>query len=604
VTRACALTIAWSLATPAAAQGGDRYTVERVVGATDDAWDVAVDGDTVWVATSGGLVVLRAGVQRVITPYGARQRSVSLDEGIVYAGGVDGLGRVGAHGRNVLTGIDVRRATRVVRFGGKLWIGTAADGLFVVEEAEDAVAQPVRLGASHARARISDLLVHDGSLYVATQGAGVFRVDEHGAVRGRITTSRGLPDDVVWDLEPDGRRVLVGTMSGLGVIARDRAEPHHAEALGYTGGRDVRRVVRTADGGLAIGTWGAGAWVIDRHDRLAQVGGAREVRSLAVAADGAIYVAHPGGVTRVDTAGAVTSLLSASLPSPDVTTLARAGDRIWIGTYGEGLASMDASGAITRVDHGRWRVDPRVNDLAFADGALWIATDRGLFTHDGRSFTPVVDVHAPGSAEHVTAVHVADDGALWVASSRTLARRDAPTDRWTSWTGDARWPVAQLHAVTTDVDGRVWAGSLHGLFALDASTGRFDRHSSSSGALGVDWVTSIVRWDGALVAGTYHGGLSIRSTPSSAFTPIREGERGLSSGGVSPHAIPPIGDRLFVGTLDRGLLVGRLDARGALRFATLRIADGLPGNDVTDILPDGNRAAWIATRAGLARLVW
>jgi ligand-binding sensor domain-containing protein len=187
-----------------------------------------------------------------------------------------------------------------------------------------------------------------------------------------------------------------------------------------------------------------------------------------------------------------------------------------------------------------------------------------------------------------------------VTSSRRLSRFDGT--RWSSWRGDERFPISHLHAVTTDRNGRAWAGSLHGLFALDEATARFERFSTSSGALSVDWVTSVTTFGGTLVAGTYHGGLTLYD--GTRFTRIREGERGLSSGWINPHAITAIDDRLFAGTLDRGLLVGTRDERGELRFTTLRIADGLPSDDVTDVLADGERSALVATRAGLSRVSW
>jgi ligand-binding sensor domain-containing protein len=40
------------------------------------------------------------------------------------------------------------------------------------------------------------------------------------------------------------------------------------------------------------------------------------------------------------------------------------------------------------------------------------------------------------------------------------------------------------------------------------------------------------------------------------------------------------------------------------RWTQLTTADGLPSADVTDIIPDGDGAAWVATRGGLARITY
>jgi ligand-binding sensor domain-containing protein len=100
-----------------------------------------------------------------------------------------------------------------------------------------------------------------------------------------------------------------------------------------------------------------------------------------------------------------------------------------------------------------------------------------------------------------------------------------------------------------------------------------------------------------MVAGTYHGGLAIYR--NARFTVEPEGARGIPSGWVNPHAIAVVDGALFVGTLDRGLVVG-LPAR----WMELHVQDGLPSDDVTDVLADGPHSAWIATRGGLAHVVW
>jgi ligand-binding sensor domain-containing protein len=558
-----------------------QYRVETIAGATSDVWDAVEHDGTLYVATSGGLVVRRGDDQRVFTRGlpGVRARSVSIDDG-VWVGTIEGavhLDRDLAVDRSV----PLRRVVRVVRFGDALWFGTASSGLYRMTSGAPV---PVRLSGAHT-SRITDLVVHRDALYVATQGLGVFCLDASGRTIRYFGTDRGLPDYVAWDLESDGRKLLAGTLRGIAEIGR-RAEPVYTEALSALPTRDVRRV-RLGRDGVYAGTWAGGAWRLDGESP-SRLGTASNVRALT-----ARFIGAPTGLERIGES----ALLAPSLDA-DITALARDGERLYAGTYGAGLFIRE-HGSHRALDHARWPVDPRINDLAVLDHTLYIATDRGLYAYDGRAAAPIENLHAPGTTEHVTALHV-DGGELWVTSSRRLSRFDGA--RWSSWRGDERFPISHLHAVTTDRHGRAWAGSLHGLFALDEANGRFDRHSTASGALSVDWVTSVTTFGDTLVAGTYHGGLTLYD--GARFTRIREGERGLSSGWINPHAITAIGDRLFVGTLDRGLLIGTRDDRGELRFATLRIADGLPSDDVTDILADGERAALVATRAGLSRVSW
>lgn len=596
-----AAALAVAVAQTAAAQ--PRPHVERVVGATSDAWDVGLSGDRVLVATSGGLVV-RAGDATTIVDGargfpGARARSVSVLGDSAWVGGVDAAAEVSlaGDGARVVRTVALRRVSRVVRFAGTLWVATAADGLYRLAGGANAEPVPVQLGTSHARQRITDLLVRNRELWVATGGAGIFVLDARGHTARRYFADRGLPDDMIWDLEPDGRRVWVATLRGLAAIDGARVSTSHplAAAVRALPIHDVRHITRTPSG-LDVATWGAGAWHVSADARPRRLGNSVHARWVGSVGDD-VLVAHEGGADRVGPDGTSTALLGPSLPSPDVTAIARAFGRLWVGTYSSGLASIDA-GVVQPA--GRSEMDPRIDDLAVTVDAqgtqtLWIATARGLWRHDGRTIGPVTAAGAPASDVHVTALHVADDGALWVASTRQVARFDGRA--WRAFGERDGVPFAQLDAIATDRAGKLWVGSLHGLVSLDPTTGALERHTVSSGALPVDWVTSVVRFGDAMVAGTYHGGLAVLR--NARFTVEPEGPRGIPSGWVNPHAIAVVDGALFVGTLDRGLIVGQPSS-----WTELHVQDGLPSNDVTDVLPDGPRAAWIATRGGLARVVW
>jgi ligand-binding sensor domain-containing protein len=406
--------------------------------------------------------------------------------------------------------------------------------------------------------------------------------------------------------------------------------------------RDVRAIA-VHDDEVFVATFGAGVHRIS--GRVQAYEGAREAFALA-SSEAGLFVAHREGSARLD-GGRLVALADRSLPSADVTALARAFGALYVGTFDRGLVRLRDDGRVESLASqlARWHVDGRINDLAVTTRGgerLWIATDRGVFWHDGRRFVPVDHARGPGRT-HVTSLHVDPRGALWVTSSRVLARWSGgetssdpasrrgqppsaadPADReassaadpadpedWEGWGSDAlsvtlatggddveRFPVQQLHAVHVIADPRdaardqVWVGSLHGLYRFDPRTARLQRHTVSSGALPVDWVTALATIDGALVAGTYHGGLSWKQGDRFAHETERDG---LPAGWVNPHAIVAHEGALHVGTLERGLLVG---TRGAWRHYTTR--DGLPSDDVTAILPERD-GIWVGTRGGL---VW
>ncbi|MEZ4340372.1 MAG: hypothetical protein R3B82_27445 [Sandaracinaceae bacterium] len=585
--------VALLLAAPASAQ-----TVERVVTATADARDAVRLGERVYVATEGGLLVLHEGrIERRYGPTdglpGARLRSVSAVDGELWIGAVEGTVRatIAEDGLHVAETLDARRVRRVVRFGDAIWLASYGGGL---SRLRGGSLERVELGTAHAYVRLTDLLVHDGELWVATQGVGILRVDADGRVRSRLRQGDGLASAYLWRLAEADGRVLVTSIAGLSVVGPGGVERTHPFALAARRlpVRDLR-AVQVTDGGLWLGTFGRGLYRAAREGgRVRPVTGTGPVHALLADGEG-VLVAHAEGVSQASGTRA-TPIVEGGLPSGDVTALAQAFGTIWVGTFDHGLARMQR-GALVPVATDRWSLDRRVNDLAVSGRAgherLWIATDRGLWWHDGRVFSRVEDPDGP-SWIHTTSLHVDRAGALWVTTGRELCRHRG--ERWRCWTGDATFPVAQLHAVTTDAEGRVWVGGLHGLYRFDPATERFTRHTVSSGALPVDWVTALVPWGRGVMAGTYHGGLAIEQ--GGAFTIVREGQDGLPSGWVNPHAIRRVGDEVWIGTLERGLVVGR---PGAWRHLTT--ADGLPSDDVTDVLADAS-GVWVATRGGLAHL--
>ncbi len=607
--------------------------VTRVITATADVHDVAVLGDRVLLATSGGLVVRRGDtVERVIGAAdglpGARLRSVSVIDGRVWVGGVDGAAvltmRTASGGAVEDTGtlavermFALRRVTRVVAWKGSTWLATFGGGLHrldgdgvrgygglgvafaAVRSGDDAARTAddlLRVDIGTWRTRLTDLAVHGDRLWVASAGEGVAILDASGKLERVLDDDHGLPDASVWDLAPDGERMVIATSGGLAVWNGSAIEKGASLAKASRGLpiRDLRAVVPDGAGAI-VASYGGGIWRLADGKRK-RVAGERALRPRAIVRDGAaLIVAHDRGAARTDAAAALRPMHGGGLHDADVTALARAFGVTWVATFGQGLARIDARGNVVAVDRAveRWGLDPRINDLAVTtepDGErLWIATDHGLWWHDGRQFAPEFADGAP-LAVHVTSLHVDASGALWTTSARTVARRAGGT--WTAWTGDERTPMLQAQSITTDARGRVWIGSLAGLMQLDPATGTLTHHDVASGALAVDWVTSVVPWGDGIVAGTYHGGLTWFD--GTRFTLEREGK--LPAGWVNPHAMRRHGDRLWFGALDRGLVIGR---RGA--WTRLDLADGLPSRDVTAILPaaDGH-SVWVGTRGGLA----
>ncbi|HEY5809657.1 MAG TPA: two-component regulator propeller domain-containing protein, partial [Povalibacter sp.] len=213
--------------------------------------------------------------------------------------------------------------------------------------------------------------------------------------------------------------------------------------------------------------------------------------------------------------------------------------RVWLGTDGSGLVSVDPSGGVLRFRNKP--ADPAtlagdvVNDI-LVDHAqnLWLATWGGLSRFDeprGRFET----YKPPGMDPKYLALAEDDDHQLWLATHLDgLQRFNPATGEFVTYpaTGNAgSLSNGRVNAVHVDRRGIVWAGTQNGLDALDPATGRIRNYQTDDGL------------------------------PGNAVSCILEDEQ----------------DGIWLGT-NNG--IARLDARTG-EFQNFTRADGLPGMDFT-----------------------
>src|SRR4030095_1073577 len=152
--------------------------------------------------------------------------------------------------------------------------------------------------------------------------------------------------------------------------------------------------------------------------------------------------------------------------------------------------------------------------------------------------------------------------------------------------------LASNHLYTSaSVGSRLFVGSLAGLAEIDGR--RVVRpYKTSNSSLSHDWVTALAEADGTLYAGTNGGGVD-------ALLPTGEwinfaGELGKFE--VNQHGMQYDGERLYVGTSDRGLFVYNTRDR-----KWTRISAGLASQNVTAITTD-DQFVYIGTLNGLVRI--
>ena len=189
---------------------------------------------------------------------------------------------------------------------------------------------------------------------------------------------------------------------------------------------------------------------------------------------GEVWAATEGGLLRFAADGTLLEKLSRSdgLSAHDLKGLALAADgALWIAT-GDGVSRL-RDGRIDRFTTAEGLNDDRCHGVAVGpEGFVYVATERGVARFDGERFAPFADTHE-FSRRPTYAIHAAGDGTLWMAKENALTR----------WLGGSDWQVYQrdpllpgprarivsnsVRAVATDAQGRPWIGTHHGLGHMD-----------------------------------------------------------------------------------------------------------------------------------------
>lgn len=382
------------------------------------------DGERVYLATRGGVQILRGGALYAAVPLPA--------------------------------GEFVRAFHR--RSDGSLWLG-GARALYRVEDDRVVAHHPTPKANLHAYDLLDD---REGQLWVTGYGAGLMRLN--GSRFEAVDADRGFFDRRPWQLIEDREGSLwVATRTGL-LRLRDGPVVSWAESEGLAN-RHVRGVHLDPDGTVWIahlsGITALRAGVPRNYD---QRDGLPLGAHSAILRDehGTLWVGGEQGLSRFD--GARFHPLAFSAPAERFSAkvlLRGTRGRIWVGT--------DAGLAQIRRDrlHRLEAFEPirglRVESL-FEDrsGALWIGTlDGGLWRYREERMEPIE--LEPEAVLGVRSIHEDAEGRLWVGSLSSglfLIHRG----RVHRVRGADGFPAIGVWSIVEDRTGGVWFSSDRGLF--------------------------------------------------------------------------------------------------------------------------------------------
>jgi signal transduction histidine kinase/CheY-like chemotaxis protein len=418
---------------------------------------------------------------------------------------------------------------------GTAWVGTP-DGLWTVQRD-----RLIRVGRGTLGARVTAITRRrDGSVWVGTDGAGIFRVSSDGQAT-KVATDPAVDTDFIIRLVEDASGALwIGGNRGLWVL-RDRVVQVKASqplslasivvqvpATGTLFAQASSGVYRIesdsaipvtpgfSTNGLRLWADADAMWSVGRQDvfrdgqRVFTLPERRIVTAALFDREGSLWLGtDAGGLHRFKQALFTTYSVAEGVGDPNVyaTYVGRSGT-VWLGTWGKGVSRLDP--VTGRASSLATLASPSAVNSFYEDatGAMWVAV--GTFGGGVLVCTPPsMTCRADGPRElrdrAVFALYGDADGRMWAGAAGRLFRHDGK--RWTSFPPSSGGPEATVRAFASTRDGALWMGT-NGGGLTRYREGTFTRVTRADG-MPSDIVRSLYQdADGWLWVGTEGRGLA------------------------------------------------------------------------------------------------
>ena len=387
------------------------------------------------------------------------------------------------------SGAPVEGVVRDIEFGprGEAYVAIADTCLIGV--GPDAVARQIGLGEEGQGIHIRDLQTDDaGNLWIAAYGGGLLQLQGKDPVRVKRYSYKGEVEQMFTKVVPlDNETLLVGTVD-RGVLRFDLRSKTFSSMPGMDG-KDVyfvHDILAASDGRVWVGAEN-GVHIRDASgiSRLTHTGDVASpisdnaVFCLTEDSDGGVWIGtYFGGVNYYSP---YASMFRRFLPVPgadqlhgkNISEFCQAPDgSIWIGTEDASLHRFhpaDGSFETGFLPAGN------IHALDIIDDRLWVGTYReGLFVLNPsdkrfRHYRIASEGGGPGE-NSVYAIFKDLSGTVWTGTESGLFRYDAAGDRFVKVAPELVF--RQVNDILQDFGGRLWFATMgQGVFRLDPDTG-------------------------------------------------------------------------------------------------------------------------------------
>ena len=453
-----------------------------------------------------------------------------------------------------------------LRPDGDVWIGTAGQGMFLLDEPTGHMTQV--LGA----------LAGQNIYTMANYGDWILLGEHEGKLvkfnpRTHETQDVEAPNvhyKIIRDINVDGQDIFVATQDGLYIVNETLKGEQHLHENGLMpntlSDNMIYTLYRDRQGGLWIGTMQSGVNYMPRRGlhfysyvptgrpgSLSQ----KHVREMQVDAAGYIWIANEEGMINVfnpQTQEFETLNTSRYKGGTNRLALMADGDKMWSGLFKNGLDIISISTRkITHYSPDQLGLQHEGSVYAlFRDshGMLWLGTGAGLYVQsDGMRFNKVTAVpdifvqdiaedgqgkiwlttigsgvyrHDPRSARtenftvksghlksnDISSISIDHAGRLWFATDRGgLTTCDPKTGEWKTFGREDGLPDDVTYKVLEDSLNRLWFGTNHGLCCGSLDTNHLMVYKNQNGLPGnqYNYKSAVIGRDGMFYFGGTQG---------------------------------------------------------------------------------------------------
>ena len=502
---------------------------------------------------------------------------------------------------------------------GRLWVGTI-DGLQTYSRERDEFSDvKIEVDGKEERPHVTDIAEDsDGNIWIGTSGLGILKYDGERVekVRDILGENKG---EFISSLTADTRGHLWIVVAQTGVYRYTISEDK-TEQVGIEGDGKILETAFLSDcgGKMLLSGDAKGVYMLDERAMIFRR--QEPVSDSFVTAlcekDGTIYIGTDGdGLYTYDTDEGKAEKVDIAMTQTDFgkakihSILFDKHGNIWLGIFQKGVMLMPHAPS-QFVTYG-YRPNGK-NDIGSgsvmaikrAGDKLWIGTDgEGLYGVDERGD---VGHYSQGLPKTIMGIAEAGDGKLWLATYDNglykFDTRDGRGEEWNRLIDEATESYnKRTVCVAQDQKGRLWVGTYGcGLIVSDGQ--RAKQYMSTSEIVDYtrnepinNWINCIESIGKELWIGTYNG-ISCFDTESETFVGIDKSLQEAAEGKVIYDIAADTAGNMWIASSEGLICYDRQNKRAETKVQK----DGLAANVAVGVETSGDGKVWVSTYGGLS----